>query len=253
VIVKTDPITDEDNSMASISSTFRDDNLRVTWACSGRALWTFVNPGILALRSDPPPPWIIYRFDQDAPDTALLLREPNETSTAFLVPAAQQARIARRIRTASRLVVRVFGTYAGQLDFTFDLTGAAVALDGLSCSRWVPPVTDAGLTTAERNRVEIDVSLMQLLRPDPQSPRVRPLTPVADIVVYQPSETVPFSFVMLGRMPIPGNPARLPAERLQELRTWSRGLGGAAVLLRPSGDAFEAVAIAPRSDGASRP
>ena len=146
---KADLITDRDESFASVSSQ-GDGALFVMWHCFGEGLLIGLN--FEGYRTDPGLA-VVWRFDQDRPDTAFL--ERSETSTrVFILPRVYNHRFTTRARTAGRLVVRTMER-SGTTDHVVQLNGSERALGALACVRNLrPPEDPPGLlgTTADQAR-----------------------------------------------------------------------------------------------------
>lgn len=252
--VKTDPITDEDQSAALLSPRQGGaTGLELMLTCSGDALWMHV---LAQMRLAETTPMLVYRFDRDVPDTTVLLPQPGwGNMDAWLVPVTRQTRIAQRMRTAATLVVRVYDTEHASHDFFYELDGAAKVLAGLSCSRWAPTPQSA-LSERQRDRVGRESMIFDSLdtaegRPPPPPPVAMPADPpppqdptVApeSIRVYQPTQLIPYRWRMLGSEPLPAGraPSSLTADELAGIRMRASAAGANAVLFRPAGRGFEA-------------
>lgn len=131
-----DPITDRDQSEA-VAQTAHDRmggvSAFISWSCEERGLL------ITITASDAGPDErvrVVYRFDQDRPDTVSVLTWP--IGGALSVPDELLHAFTTRARSAARLVVRVIHGN-GESDRYFDLAGSDRALGLLACVRDLPP------------------------------------------------------------------------------------------------------------------
>ncbi|HEX8242059.1 MAG TPA: hypothetical protein VF541_01140 [Longimicrobium sp.] len=123
-----DPITDLNRTSALSPST--DSLAFVGWQCHGDTAGMFVvmqgEPG--GEEAD-----IIYRFDQDAPDSTVLGQVGDKDKVWLWFPLEETYALTQRAMSASRLVVRWWNADESTNDIIFNLSNAARALRTLPC------------------------------------------------------------------------------------------------------------------------
>jgi hypothetical protein len=70
-----------------------------------------------------------------------------------------------------------------------------------------------------------------------------PAAASATLRIFRPNELIPYPWRMLARKPYVGPLNSISPETSRELQEWAQSYGGTAVLLRPAGDAHEAVVV----------
>lgn len=129
-----DPITDMNRTSALSPST--DSLAFVGWQCHGDTAGMFVvmqgEPG--GEEAD-----VIYRFDQDAPDSTVLSQVGDGDKVWLWFPLEETYALTQRAMTAGRLVVRWWNADQSTNDIVFPLTNGARALRALPCVATLRP------------------------------------------------------------------------------------------------------------------
>ncbi|HEX8905330.1 MAG TPA: hypothetical protein VF771_10835 [Longimicrobiaceae bacterium] len=131
-----DPITDMNRTTAMTPSA--DSLAFVGWQCHGDTAGMFVvmegTPG--GDEAD-----IMYRFDQDAPDSTVLAQTGQDGKVWLWFPLDETYALTQRAMTASRLVVRWWDVDESTNDLIFNLGNSGRALRSLPCvTNARPPV-----------------------------------------------------------------------------------------------------------------
>jgi hypothetical protein len=132
---RADPISDEDRSGARVVSA--DSAAMMWWQCFGDTVSAFA-----AFREPPTGDEVhaVYRFDQDRPDTTVLIPSPSNDVVWLYFPEKETYALTSRAMSAGRFVLRVWDADGGTRDFRFSLDGGARALRTLPCvARMRPP------------------------------------------------------------------------------------------------------------------
>jgi hypothetical protein len=136
VFPDSDPITDLNRTSALSPST--DSLAFVGWQCHGDTAGMFVvmqgEPG--GEEAD-----IIYRFDQDAPDSTVLSQVGDNDKVWLWFPLEETYRLTQRAMSASRLVVRWWNADETTNDIIFNLSNGGRALRNLPCVVSLRPPT----------------------------------------------------------------------------------------------------------------
>jgi hypothetical protein len=123
-----DPITDLNRTSALSPST--DSLAFVGWQCHGDTAGMFVvmqgQPG--GEEAD-----VLYRFDQDAPDSTVLSQVGDGDKVWLWFPLEETYALTQRAMTAGRLVVRWWDADESTYDIIFPLNNGARALRTLPC------------------------------------------------------------------------------------------------------------------------
>lgn len=133
---KADPITDVDRSNATVASA--DSGAVMWWQCFGDTVGVFA-----AFREPPEGDEVdaVYRFDQDRPDTTVLVPAPSDGYVWLYFAEEETYAMTQRAMSAGRLVLRVWDADDSTRDFIFSLNGGGRALRTLPCvTRMRPPV-----------------------------------------------------------------------------------------------------------------
>lgn len=137
VRLQTDPITDEDRSLAIL---YPRDGVAtgtglVSWGCSGSMGELSVGVRLAPGGRGGEAQEVVWRFDADRPDTTVL--EGVSGAGSWFLRAEDVVPFTLRTKSATRLVIRVLdGAPAGvTTDYFYDLTGSTNALNRLACAR----------------------------------------------------------------------------------------------------------------------
>lgn len=134
--LQTDPITDQDRSLAILyPTTGRDGTGLIMWACSGSTGELVSGVRLANYGTTRSVQQVVWRFDSDRPDSTYL--EGGNGGQSWFLRAEDAPPFTVRAKTATRLVIRVLGgapTYS-TTDYFYDLRGSAAALNRLSCAR----------------------------------------------------------------------------------------------------------------------
>jgi len=137
VLPEADSATREDRSRALIAPTHGRGGGMVMWQCvAGGGVTVGVSFGEVS--SDGESRRVVWRFDEDRPDTASLSGMSGDM--LWYLPADRVAPFILRARSARRLVVRGPADAGGtpRPEHAYDLAEPGAALDRLSCARGTP-------------------------------------------------------------------------------------------------------------------
>ncbi|HEX8432918.1 MAG TPA: hypothetical protein VF625_16650 [Longimicrobium sp.] len=153
VSTNTDPITDESRGVAGASDESGD--IKLGWHCNEGDVIVTLKVGVPGGDEDVP---IVYRFDQDRPDTTMALGVKGSSGSIRLLSSALIYPFTQRARSAGRLVVREFDASARPSDYIISLAGSERALTQLPCVRALRPTSRRASVYDEVEPMVIPVS-----------------------------------------------------------------------------------------------
>lgn len=179
VVPRIDPITDRDETIIFLRPN-DDAPVSLVMDCRGTALWMHLLSDVELLGEESP--LLIYRFDQDPPDTTIVLRAGERSSSGkhfYLVPREDQNRIASRIRSARRLVFRVRSASDRlPLDLFYALAQSSQAMSHLRCSSALTPRESSDPDVVAR--LDVESVLVDELRVEDDAAAAGDIAPTAD-------------------------------------------------------------------------